>query len=246
MGPLALTDCAIVTGADGTTEHEVVLRARNGSMKAGFDASSGLLKGLDLEISPAPGQPPMQGSVRFDLDPDGAMSSFPEVAPGASVVSRFTEIDQQRTAALEAPLADAALVALDGSSVRLEAQHDAVLVLEFWASWCAPCRLTLPIIEDFASWARRSKLPVRVFMVNTLEGFQSADQARERLAPYLAGARVTLPILLDLDGSLHSRLGSGLPLTVVLDTSGRTVATYSGFEPEIAEKLRDRVLALAQ
>ena len=241
----ALVNCAVLTGADGKPMRQIVLRASNGSIKARFDDASGLLIELDLEVVPAPGQSPIQGTARYQLVPGGQTPSLPEAAPGAAVVSRFSEIDQPKKA-LETPLSGEVLVDLEGSSVRLDRQQDSVLVLEFWASWCAPCRLTLPIVEDFARWARRTHLPVKVFLVNTLEGFQSAAEARRHLAPYLAGAQVTLPTLVDLDGSFHSRLGSGLPLTVLLDTSGRIVAKYSGFEPGIAEKLRADVLTLVK
>jgi thiol-disulfide isomerase/thioredoxin len=241
----AVANCDIVTGTDGKPVSEVVMRANNGSMKARFDNASGLLSELDLEVIPAPGQPPIEGMAHYDLVPGGQIPRFPEVAPGAAVVSRFSEFDQPKKA-LESPLSGEALVDLDGSSVRLDGQHDYVLVLEFWASWCAPCRLTLPVVEDFARWAHRSQLPVKVYLVNTLEGFQSVAEARQRLAPYLAQAQATLPILVDLDGSFHSRLGSGLPVTVLFDTAGRIAATYVGFEPGIAEKLRADVLTIVR
>jgi len=241
----ALVNCAVFAGADGKPVRQVVLRASNGSIKARFDDASGLLGELDLEVVTGPGRPPIEGTARYQLVPGGETPGLPEAAPGAAVVSRFSEIDQPKKA-LETPLSGEALVDLEGSSVRLDRQQDSVRVLEFWASWCVPCRLTLPIVEDFARWAQRSHLPVKVFLVNTLEAFQSAADARRHLEPYLAGARVTLPTLVDLDGSFHSRLGSGLPLTVLLDTSGRMVAKYSGFEPGIAEKLRADVLTLVK
>jgi hypothetical protein len=105
--------------------------------------------------------------------------------------------------------------------------------------------LMAPIVDGLADWAERSHLPVQVLSVDTLEGSRSATQARTRLAPYLAEAQEELPVLLDLDGSLHEELGSGLPFVAIIDRSGRLAATYSGLEPRIAEELRDRVAALA-
>jgi thiol-disulfide isomerase/thioredoxin len=241
----AIVGCAASTGADGKPERQVVLRASNGSVKARFDDASGLLRELDLEVAPAPGQPPILGTARYHLVPDGRTPDLPEPAPGAAVVSRFSEIDRPRKE-VEAPLSGVVLVDLEGTLVRLDRQGGSPLVLEFWASWCAPCRLTLPVVEEFARRARSTHLPVKVFLVNTLEGFQSAAEARVHLAPYLAGARVGLPTLVDLDGSFHSRLGSGLPLTVLLDASGRVVARYSGLEPGLAEKLRADVANLVK
>ena len=239
----ALVGCAVVTDTDGRRMQQVVLRASNGSIKARFDEASGLLCELDLEVVPAPGQLPILGTARYSVLPGGQPPRLPEAAPGAAVVSRFSELDHP-TKALDTPLSGGALVDLDGAPAHLDRPPGSVLVLEFWASWCVPCRLTLPVIDEFARWVHRTHRPVKVLLVNTLEGFRSAADARRHLAPYLIGARVAVPTLVDLDGSFHSRFGGGLPLTVLLDPSGRIVATYSGFEPDIAERLRADVLAL--
>lgn len=245
LAATAIVGCAASTGADGKPERQVVLRSSNGSVRARFDDASCLLRELDLEVAPAPGQPPILGTARYHLIPGGRTPNLQEPAPGAAVVSRFSEVDRPRKE-VEAPLSGVVLIDLEGAPVRLDRQGGSPLVLEFWATWCAPCRLTLPAVEEFARRARSTHLPVKVFLVNTLEGFQSAAEARVHLAPYLAGARVGLRTLVDLDGSLHGQLGSGLPLTVLLDASGRVVGRYSGFEAGLADKLRADVLNLVK
>jgi len=239
----APASCAVTTGTDGKPVRHVALPASNGSVEARFDDGSGLLTDLVLEVIPAPGEPSIKGTARYAMIPGGRVPGLPETAPGARVVPRFRAMDELELAP-ESTLSGETLLDLDGSPVRLDRQSGSLTVLEFWASWCAPCRLTLPLVEEFARWVRRSNLPVKVYLVNTLEGFQSVSEARKRLAPYLAQAHATLPTLVDLDESLHRRLGSGLPLTVLIDDTGRIVGTYSGLEPEVGRRLKAQVRAL--
>jgi thiol-disulfide isomerase/thioredoxin len=243
MAPLSLVGCAIASGADGHAMQQVDLQASNGTIRADFDGSTGRLRGFALEVVPAPGQAPIRGEVRFEAVVRGEFPPLPQPASGAAAVSSFAEIDRP-SAVLGAPLQRVELVTLDGATTRLDEWRGSVVVLEFWASWCAPCRLTLPVIEAVGRWARQSKLPVEVFAVNTLEGFHDAAEARVRLAPYLEARPIDVPVALDLDGSLHQRLGSGLPLTAIIDTTGHVAATYAGFDPALADELRATITAL--
>lgn len=117
-----------------------------------------------------------------------------------------------------------------GNDVRLRDTDGRTLIVEFWATWCAPCRSTLPRIAEFA----RSRRDVRVVLVNLSE---DADLIRS----YLAAARIDLPTLIDTSGSLHKTFGGGLPLTVVVSADGRVLKRHAGFDPDIAAWLRKRV-----
>lgn len=85
-------------------------------------------------------------------------------------------------------------------------------VINFWASWCGPCRTELPVIQGLATKAA-GKL--------TVLGVDTGDR-REAGASFAAAKQITMPNLFDADQTLFTALaGQGLPMTVFVDPTGR-------------------------
>ena len=198
----------------------VTLNDDNGSVtfRVGHD---GLIRQIQARISTAPGQPEIRAAVTFDPQPGERPAPL---AITGEAVRTVSELD---AAAPATTLPDIALKDLDGNTVPLRDPQGRTTVLEFWATWCAPCRLTLPKVEAFA----RSRKDIRVLLVN----FQEDS---ERVQPYLKAANITGSVVLDADGSVHNLLGSGLPLTVVLSADGRILKTHAGFDDQVELWLR--------
>ncbi len=95
-----------------------------------------------------------------------------------------------------------------------------VAVVNFWASWCDPCREEMPML---ASVATDTGDGVRFIGVNT------KDQP-EAAADFLESTGVRFEQLYDPDGELLRRLGTvqGLPVTLVLDADGAVTLTHIG------------------
>ncbi len=95
-----------------------------------------------------------------------------------------------------------------------------VTVVNFWASWCDPCREEMPML---ASVATDTGDGVRFIGVNT------KDQP-EAAADFLESTGVRFEQLYDPDGELLRRLGTvqGLPVTLVLDADGAVTLTHIG------------------
>ena len=105
-----------------------------------------------------------------------------------------------------------------GDAVPLRRLTGSPLVVNLWASWCAPCREELPA---FARLHRAAGGRVRVIGV--------ASQDRVAAARAYAGDNVPFPSVLDEDGDVARALGRrGLPLTVFLSPDGRIVDLYQG------------------
>lgn len=103
-------------------------------------------------------------------------------------------------------------------------------VINFWASWCGPCRTELPVIQALAAHAA-GKL--------TVLGVDTGDR-REAGASFAAATRVTMPTLFDQDQSLFNALaGRALPMTVFVDAAGhRSVYLYPLTEKTLPEQVR--------
>lgn len=122
-----------------------------------------------------------------------------------------------------APLLSARFPDLAGRQRRLLDWQGQVLVVNFWATWCAPCREEMPMFVE----ARRAYAPKGVEFVGI--GIDSAGKMQEFARTYGIG----YPLLvadsgaIDLMRDLGNRAGA-LPYTVVLDRSGSVVHRHLG------------------
>ena len=113
-----------------------------------------------------------------------------------------------------------------------------VVVIDAWATWCAPCVRSLPLLQalkrDYA------KKGVRVYAV-------SVDEDRAQIPAFLAGARVQLPVLLDPGGFvLESKLKlRQMPTTWVVDRTGHIRFTQESFDGNL-DDIRAQVDAVLQ
>jgi thiol-disulfide isomerase/thioredoxin len=113
-----------------------------------------------------------------------------------------------------------ALKDLDGRPHDLADYRGKVVVVNFWATWCAPCRDELPSLERLRD-ALRSR-PFEVLAVNVAEG-------EPRVKRFLAEVPFRLPVLLDRDGDTQRAWKvRGLPATFLLDREGSIRFWYLG------------------
>ena len=107
---------------------------------------------------------------------------------------------------------DFALRNLDGDLVRLSSLAGKRVILNFWASWCPPCRAEMPDLE--ALYRENQEKGVMVLAVNLRED-------PEAVARFARSLRLTLPILLDPDSEAANQYQPNyLPTTFFIDGSG--------------------------
>lgn len=112
------------------------------------------------------------------------------------------------------------LPAWEGGRIGLAALRGQAVVLNFWASWCEPCRTEMPSLELLA--ARHEADGLQVLAVNHRE----TDGAVRR---YLAQWPITLPILRDADGAAaRDWQVRAFPTTVVIGRDGRAAFSVVG------------------
>jgi cytochrome c biogenesis protein CcmG/thiol:disulfide interchange protein DsbE len=122
---------------------------------------------------------------------------------------------------------------LAGGPVRLTALRGRPVIVNFWASWCAPCKRELPELE------RLSKL---LHGRATLVGVDWGDSA-DRAHGFIRKFGLTYPILGDTDNSVGNDYGlRGLPTTFLIDRDGRISATLRG--PQTVETIEHALRGL--
>lgn len=116
---------------------------------------------------------------------------------------------------------DFQLSQIDGRPISL-ADHRGkeVVVLDFWASWCPPCRQGLPVLDQVS--AEHAGQPVAVYAVNIREG-------KELVSEFAKANKLSVPMLLDDVGLVSDDYGvNEIPQTVIIDRTGRIHAIYTG------------------
>jgi cytochrome c biogenesis protein CcmG, thiol:disulfide interchange protein DsbE len=107
-----------------------------------------------------------------------------------------------------------------GGSGSLADYRGKVVVLNYWASWCTPCRGEAPLLER---WQRR--IAARG---GTVLGIDSLDVTADANA-FVRKYRISYPMLRDRDGETQRRFGvTGYPETLVVDPQGRIAALRRG------------------
>ena len=130
-------------------------------------------------------------------------------------------------------LPDATLVELDSAKAASWPSNGKPTVVNFWASWCTPCRAEMPAFDEVAS-----KLGDQVNIVGVTD---EDDLAAAKEAAQKAG--VHYPLLVDKDQTLMSDLAlSGLPGTVFVDADGKIVGKHLGAltEAKLTKEIEDR------
>jgi len=118
--------------------------------------------------------------------------------------------------------ADFTLKTLDGDKIGLRGLQGNVVVLDFWATWCGPCRQELPTIEKLRAEFGDA---VRFYGVN--------NEAAGTVKKFLASNRYEMPVLLDDNSTVHRLYGiRAIPALLVIDKNSVVRAQFVGGQSE--------------
>jgi cytochrome c biogenesis protein CcmG/thiol:disulfide interchange protein DsbE len=107
---------------------------------------------------------------------------------------------------------DFTLETQDGTTISLADLRGQVVLINFWATWCPPCRAEMPAIQQV--YDRYREQGFTVLAVNQQEG-------ATQVGPFADQMGLTFPILMDRDGSVSARYQvNGLPSTFFVDRAG--------------------------
>ncbi|MCA9541758.1 MAG: TlpA family protein disulfide reductase [Myxococcales bacterium] len=131
---------------------------------------------------------------------------------------------------LDAPAPDITALRKDGTQVRLSDLRGKVVFVNFWATWCPPCRAEIPDLEQLAE--KMKHVPFEILAV-------SSDDSWDDITTFLGGKESGMLIGLDPDRqAIAARYGTEkLPETYVVDRAGRLRLRFINQQPWTDERI---------
>ena len=118
---------------------------------------------------------------------------------------------------------DFSLPARAGGKVQLSELKGEVVMINFWASWCGPCRQEMPLLEQIQE--KYQPLGFTLLGVNVEPDSAEAEK-------FLKNVQVSFPILFDRENSVSSRFGvEAMPSSVLIDREGNVRHVHRGYKP---------------
>jgi thiol-disulfide isomerase/thioredoxin len=190
----------------------------------------GVKIGFDIRMTPS--DAPLEKPVAFDAGKRTAVSKVEDLfaPPPDDEVPGMTVKEGQ-----PAPLAT--LTTMDGKSFDLASLAGKVVVIDFWATWCGPCRKGLPLLQKFADESK-SNDKVAVIAVNVWEK-EKGDELTKKVTEFWSKQGFKMQVMLDPDAALIGKYGfQGIPACIVIGPDGKLLTTHIGYDEDMPAKLR--------
>ncbi len=133
---------------------------------------------------------------------------------------------------------DFTLMNRSGEMVSLNDFRGQVVLINFWATWCTPCRKEMPFLEQI--YQRYERLGVTLLGVNVEDGPEEAKA-------FLKETPVSFPVLFDMDKSVSSLYGvEAMPTTILVDRQGNVRFVHYGYQAGYENDYQDQIRTLVR
>jgi thiol-disulfide isomerase/thioredoxin len=124
------------------------------------------------------------------------------------------------------------LADLSGREVTLDQFRGKIVMLDFWATWCGPCRLTMPVLENLQ---KEYPQDLTLLAINLAE-------PRDMVRSYVQRQNISSTVLLDEDGRVGEEYRSeSIPMQVLIDQKGVIRRVSVGYSSRLADQLRSAI-----
>src|SRR6202011_4235235 len=138
------------------------------------------------------------------------------------------------------PAPQFALDARGGSKISLKQYKGQVVMLNFWASWCGPCRQEMPLLESI--YKKYNKMGFTLIGVNVEPDSKDAEGFLKQLQ-----TPVSFPVIYDKDSTVSKAYDvQGMPSTVIIDRKGNIRVLHRGYKPGDENEYLDSIRTLVR
>jgi thiol-disulfide isomerase/thioredoxin len=237
------------------SDTEILLEGDGGAMVLVFDGATKLQKATRGQLSP-PGAPEgfaigvtmkidntvadkLEKPIVFEKGERTAVASVMDLGGGGGE-------DEQMKVAVGDSAPVGKLVTLDGKEIDTASLKGKVVIVDFWATWCGPCKRGLPLLQEFAS-SMKDNDKVVVYPVNVWERAEDDAKRVELVKTFWNDAKYTMPTLLDMSNEYVGAYGvSGIPTMVIIGPDGTIADIHVGFDEKLVENLTAKVKKLLE
>lgn len=206
-----LYDLACATALNGSNDQSLDFLSQ--AATAGWDKVTHTGTDSDLE--------PLRSDSRWETIMASIQTNWDKGAPKRKEEALAAQIDE------ESP--NWSLPDVNGKMVSLADLKGKVIVLDFWATWCGPCKMSMPVIDEFVR--TKAGKDVLVFSIDVWE------KGKKKPAQYIKENDYAMTLLYGND-ELAAEFGvRGIPFLCVIDRFGRIRYKETGYSEELGEKL---------
>jgi peroxiredoxin len=137
-----------------------------------------------------------------------------------------------------APAPQFSLAARGGKTINLAQYKGQVVMINFWATWCGPCRQEMPLLESI--YKKYNKMGFTLLGVNVEPDSKAAEG-------WLKATPVSFPILFDTKSEVSKMYEvAGMPSTVIVDRKGNVRVIHRGYKPGDENAYQDNIRKLVR
>ena len=131
---------------------------------------------------------------------------------------------------------DFALKSSSGKNLRLSEYRGDVVMVNFWATWCGPCRQEMPLLDEL--YSRYQRVGFSLLGVNI-------DDNQSRAMDMVSELGVSFPVLFDSRKEVSKLYAvEAMPVTVIIDREGMVRFVHQGYKPGYEEQYLDQIRTL--
>lgn len=144
-------------------------------------------------------------------------------------------VKKERKATIGNPAPEFTLTDLTGKKVRLSDYSEKVVLIDFWATWCPPCKESIPFLESLYQ-----RYKERGFVVIGI----SLDEETEIVERFKKRFKITYPILMGEEKTKKDYRITGLPEMFILERNGNLRYHHLGFNKSLKDKIDKEIKGL--
>src|ERR1700761_387394 len=166
------------------------------------------------------------------------MNRIATIFTGAVAAALLLAVPASEAGSTSGPAPQFTLASRGGPKISLAQYKGQVVMLNFWASWCGPCRQEMPLLENI--YKKYNKMGFTLIGVNVEPDSKAAEG-------FLSQTPVSFPVIYDKDSTVSKAYDvSGMPSTVIIDRKGNIRVLHRGYKPGDENEYLDSIRTLVR